>query len=149
MKNLALTLLFVTCLFTSCDDDQNEADTTLSGNSFTLTVDRVATSPKVQFPSDALTDSDYIASSEEILHEVSFSNDGQTTTIDQGTFSGTKTTSDLYEHYFELISQGDIVCGRLIIWQEEEDFSFELTLYGAGLPILKSERGIASLLTEK
>jgi hypothetical protein len=137
--------LFAVCLlFTMCkkqDDKAGKADfSMLNGSTFILKVNRISAGSQVQFPHDSLMESDYKTSDENIQHEVSFSEDGQTVSITPGPVTGVKTRDNAVCKYFEL-SGGIFAGGRFLIWISDDGFEAEFTVYGSGVPIIRSERG--------
>jgi hypothetical protein len=122
------------------DKDDTVEFSLLNGNNFILKVDRVSNTPNVQFPHDSLQEGDYIATNEEIKHDVIFSENGQIVTIEPGSVSGEKINNGEESKLYELV-EGLFAGGRLVIWINHEDFEAEYTIYGSGVPIIRSERG--------
>ncbi len=136
---------FVLILIIGCDYDNStdQSDLTfqsLYGSNFVLVVDRISGAPDVQFPTDDLQEGDYEEINEVIVYDVTFSEDGQIAIIEPGSIYGQKTNNAAESIYYEL-GEGTFAGGRFIVWINDNEFEAELTIYGSGLPIVKSERG--------
>jgi len=128
-------------LLLSCSNDDYEADfLLLSGNDFVLEVNRISDQPNVQFPSDQLEESDYEEISHGSEYDVSFSEDMQTISIVHDSISGT-ITEDSEELKTYHLDKGLFAGGRFAIWITNSEFEAEYTVYGSGVPIIRSERG--------
>ena len=143
MKNIVgLVLMTITLpLLFSCSNDDYEANfLPLSGNDFILEVNRISDQPNVQFPSVQLEENDY----EEINHgseyEVSFSVDMQTISIMQDSIFG-KIMEGTEEYRKYDLDKGLFAGGRFVVWITDSKFEAEYTIYGSGVPIIRSERG--------
>ena len=144
--------LFAVCLlFSTCkkqEDNAEKADfSMLNGRSFILKVNRISMGPEVQFPRDSLNESDYTATNEDIQHEIDFSENGQSVTIKPGPVTGTKTRDNGVCKFYELTG-GLFAGGRFLIWIDKNEFEAEFTVYGSGVPIIRSERGKLELAEE-
>jgi hypothetical protein len=149
MGKLIVCLFIISVFFTMCKKQTNKDDaigfSLLDGNHFILKVDRVSKMPNVQFPRDSLQDSDYVATSEDIQYDITFSIDGQIVTIEPGSVSGER-INDGEESKLYKIVEGLFAGGRFVIWINNEDFEAEYTIYGSGIPIIRSERGNLELV---
>lgn len=145
--NVYLCIVFVLCTMCKKQKDNNETiDFSLfNGGDYILKVDRVSKAPNVQFPQDSLYESYYTVINEDIKHEVTFTEDGKMISIKPGPVSGQKTKDGEISKYYELVD-GLFAGGRFIIWINNEKFEAEYTIYGSGLPIIKSERGDLELI---
>jgi hypothetical protein len=143
MKNIVgLVLMAITLpLLFSCSNDDYEADfSLLSGNDFILEIDRISDLPNVQFPSDQLEENDYVEINHDSEYEVSFSEDMQTISIMHDSISGTiMEGAEKYKRYD--LDKGLFAGGRFVIWITDSKFEAEYTVYGSGVPIIRSERG--------
>ena len=154
MKSLVFTFILVIFL-TNCNDKINDVEVfidPLQDGEFVLTIDRVANSPDVQFPTTELQESDYTPFPEVKEYIVTFSENGQqvtiTSNVDSGTADsliGTMEQSTTDKAYFNITS-GTFAGGRLVVWEKDKKLHCELTIYGAGVPIIMSERGLLSVL---
>lgn len=153
MKKL-YPFLVIALFVTMCEEEAGRnktADFLLSDyNSFVFTVDRVASGPSVQFPHDSLDDSDYTATDEVIQYQVNFSENGLNVTIisaSNDTVSGVRNDDEKNYKYYQ-INKGLFAGGRFIVWSENDRFEAEYTIYGSGVPIIRSERGRLTPLLE-
>jgi len=147
MRKIHVNLFLVAVLFSGCEEQSpnNEpaAFSLLRENTFILTIDRVANGPDVQFPGDSLRESDFTATGEDIHYEVTFSENGRIITIDTAvteTVSGERVNDGEASKRYAL-DEGLFAGGRFIVWISNGSFEAEYTVYGAGVPIIKSERG--------
>lgn len=138
--NVYLCIAFVFCTMCKKQTDNAIDFSLLNGRDYILKADRVSQAPEVQFPADGLDESHYTASDEDINHEVTFSEDGKLVSILPGPVTGVKAKDGKTSKYYEL-DNGLAAGGRFVIWINDKDFEAELTVYGSGIPIIKSERG--------
>lgn len=143
MTRLVSCICVVSVFLAMCKKQtENTVDySDLNGRKFILKVDRVAVGPDVQFPDDALQEDDYNPADEDIRHEVTFSEDGQEITIEPGPVAGIRTKDDEESLYYQL-GEGLFAGGRFVIWTDNKEFEAEMTIYGSGIPVIRSERGI-------
>ena len=136
----SLLLLLVRCEV-SDQSYKNVAEfSLLDGNEFELKVDRISERPDVQFPMDDLKGSDYRETNEGAVYNVTLSEDGQMVIIEPGSIRGVKVMNGDKSKLYEL-EEGVFAGGRFIVWIRNNRFEAELTIYGSGVPIVKSERG--------
>ena len=119
----------------------------LDGESYTLEVDRIANNPDVQFPLESLQEADYEATDDGNRYEVRFSAIPETVTISGRPageapviLTGTIVADDEELRRYgvdEVLFAG----GRFDVWIADDHFEAELTVYGTGIPIIRSERG--------
>ena len=137
---------FVVILIIGCDNynstDKSDLNfQSLDGGNFELNVDRALESAaSVQFPMDDLQEINYKELNEVTIYNVKFSEDGRIVVIEPGSIYGQKTNNSVESIYYEL-GKGTFAGGRFIVWINNNEFEAELTIYGSGLPIVKSERG--------
>jgi hypothetical protein len=133
-------LLFGRCEVSNQSNKNVAEFSLLDGNEFVMEVDRISEKPDVQFPMDDLQESDYRKINEGVVYNITLSENGEMVTIEPGSIRGEKTMdgdkSKLYE-----IEEGVFAGGRFIVWISNDSFEAELTIYGSGVPIVKSERG--------
>ena len=143
MKKAFIGLFAVGVLFTMCDKQADDATliSLLYGRTYSLKIDKVSNLPDVQFPHDCLRESDYTATNEDIQYELTFSADGQTVSIEPGTVVGNRISESKNSVNYEL-GEGLFAGGRLVIRINQDVFEAEYTIYGSGVPIVKSMRGI-------
>lgn len=153
-------LLFSFCLI-SCGggSETNETGTTdgtddsetqssvdfshLNANQFILVVDQIAESPNidVQGPGESVPESAYVESIAGTEYEIEFSEDRNRIVIGSEPIMGDLETEEENLIRYQL-STGLFAGGRFLVWIENDRFEAELTEYGSGLPIVKSEKGI-------
>ncbi|MDH5398425.1 MAG: hypothetical protein OEX02_09780 [Cyclobacteriaceae bacterium] len=141
------SILFI---FSMCEDsmDNNDTYSLLNGNSFILEVDRVLKDVhNVQFPSDNLSEEDYVMTDDLVQYELAFSKDGQTVSVEPGSILGEKLIDGEKSVFYKLV-EGVFAGGRIVIWKNDAGFEVEQTIYGSGVPIIKSERGSLELVTK-
>jgi hypothetical protein len=145
MKKGIIGCCVISLLFTMCKEQTEKEDTAefslLYGKNYVLKIDKVLDHPNVRFPADDLKETDYTATEENIQYDIAFSENGQTITLEPGTIHGTKSADTGNSLKYEL-DDGLFAGGRIIIWSENDDFKGEFTIYGSGVPIIKSLRGI-------
>ena len=139
-----VSFLFITIILPflfSCSTDDYEAKFLLLGeNDFILEVSRISEYPNVQFPSDQLNEKDYVEINHSSEYEVSFSEDWKTISIMDDSISGTiMEGSEEYKKYD--LDKGLFAGGRFVVWITYGQFEAEYTIYGSGVPIVRSERG--------
>ena len=110
-----------------------------------MKADRVSKAPDVHFPADSLKESDYVPVSEDIQYNITFSADGQSVTIEPGSVSGEKTNDSPGSVFYNIVN-GLFAGGRFVIWKNNDVFGAEYTIYGSGIPVIKSERGSMVLI---
>jgi hypothetical protein len=151
MGKLKISLFILCLLFTTCkkqEDKVGKVDfSMLNGKTFILKVNRISVGPGVQFPADSLTESNYTATNENIQHEVTFTANGQSVSISPGPVAGSKEKDNGVCKFYEL-SDGLFAGGRFLIWISNDEFQGEFTVYGSGVPIIRSERGELELKVE-
>ncbi len=135
-----LCIAFVFCTMCKKQTDTASDFSLLNGREYILKTDRVSLTPEVQFPADGLDESNYTASDEDIRYEVTFPDDGKSVSILPGPVTGELKNDGKTSKYYEL-DFGLAAGGRFVIWMDDKDFEAELTVYGSGIPIIKSERG--------
>lgn len=151
MGRFNLFLIILCLLFSMCkkqEDTAEKADfSMLNGGSFILKVNRVSIGPDVQFPRDSLKESDYTGNDENIQHKLIFSDDGTEVSIEPGPVKGVKIKDNGVCKFYEL-TDGLFAGGRLLIWIDNDEFEAEFTVYGSGVPIIRSERGKLESMTK-
>ncbi len=147
MKNrIQYALPVCLCLFLlGCSTQKNDIHSVLKkGEAFSLEVQKNAALRDVQFPSDPIDDHMYKAIAPGKAYAIRFSKDLKTVSIRPDSISGT-----LEEESHGLIrydlNTGLFAGGRFVVWMTNQTIEAEFTVYGSGVPILKSERGVLSL----
>lgn len=148
MTNGILTVLVAIASLVAfgCSDERPDLSE-LDGQSYTLQVDRVANHPDVQSPNESLQESDYEETDQGNQYDVRFSENAHTVTVrgnpvaeDTVVMTGLleADTEDSRQYGIE---EGLFAGGRFKVWVADNHFEAELTVYGSGIPILRSERG--------
>lgn len=108
---------------------------------WTLTVDRAwdGVSGNIHTPSDSFSEDDYKLT-EPTTYAVVVSKSGAAVNIGAMPWGGTRKTASDQDISFEL-SEGTFAGGRFVVWKAIDSLQAELTMYGSGRPIVKSERG--------
>lgn len=144
-----LFYLMVIVIFISCEK-QEESELLLKTNdkAFFMECNRVTNNSfVVNVPSDELQESDYEQINTRSLGVVSFSNNNQNIVIIPSSF----TTDEQITGVAEQISNNTIkynlesglfAGGRFVVWEENGHFEFEFTIFGSGVPIIGSSRGL-------
>jgi hypothetical protein len=147
MEKIRISLAIFALFITGCEKQENKKDVTkfslLNENSFILQIDRVASGQHVQFPHDTLQESDYTETNEDIQYEITFLENARIVTIEStgtGSVSGERSNDGETSKRYEL-NEGLFAGGRFLIWISNDHFEAEYTLYGSGVPIIRSERG--------
>jgi hypothetical protein len=134
---ITITLSF----FFRCSPEDDEATfSLLGGNVFILEVNRISEHPNVQFPSDQLNENDYMEIDQGSKYEVSFREDMLTISILNDSISGSL-VEDNEEYKKYRLDKGLFAGGRFVVWITDDRFEAEYTIYGSGVPIIRSERG--------
>jgi hypothetical protein len=111
---------------------------------FTMHVDRVwnTATADVTLPSDPLSESDYQPVANGASYEIVLSGQGVTVAITgaQMMFHGARASATATRVEYTL-DQGTFAGGRWAAWPEHAGLAAELTLFGSGRPVVKSERG--------
>jgi hypothetical protein len=100
-----------------------------------------------QLPHGELSESDYVETDDGAAYEVAFSVDDTRVEIGETPLVGTLSADDNERLYFDL-QEGTFAGGRFVVWATDGGLEAELTIYGSGVPIIKSERGPLSCQEE-
>jgi hypothetical protein len=147
MRKIIVSLFIVAVFFSGCEEQSHHTEpaafSLLRENTCILTIDRVANGPEVKFPGDSLSECDFTATDEDIHYEVTFSENGRIITIETAvtdTVSGKRVNDgEAYKRY--ALDEGLFAGGRFIVWISNGILEAEYTVYGSGVPIIRSERG--------
>lgn len=94
--------------------------------------------PKAQYLSDELQENDYIQTNKDEKMDVRFSTDGNKVKIDL--ITGYKEYDDGNLIKYEL-REGTFAGGRFVVRLKGKIIEAELTIFGSGVPIIRSSRG--------
>ena len=94
----------------------------------------------VQLPTDPLSEDDFtpVVDGPDLL--VVVSHDGDRVVIGTDGLEGVRAAPSGDLVYYDL-GAGTFAGGRFLVWAAEDCLQAELTIFGSGLPVLKSERG--------
>jgi len=124
--------------------------TSFVAGSWDLRVDRAwsGVAGNVQFPSDPLDESAYEAVVGGPTHRVVVSDGGRQVVIGKTPLQGqrTRATDSVVEYSLSADTFEAPAGGRFVVWRSTDGLQGELTFYGSGRPIVKSERGSMVLL---
>jgi len=146
MRKIVISLFvsFVLIMLSSCSKSiitnyeiNNYSD--LFGKDFLFCPDSVAFEPDVQFPTDQIDASEYVFTNIEIIYNISISENGETLLINYGEISAELDNEN--DHVYYNISEGLVAGGRFVIKRINDQLNAEYTIYGSGIPIIKSEKG--------
>jgi hypothetical protein len=94
----------------------------------------------VAFPSDQMTEADYQPVSDGPTYPIVVSDRSSRVAIGSPPLEGSRTTVATKGIVYEL-REGTFAGGRFVVWSSNQGLQGELTIYGSGLPIVRSERG--------
>jgi hypothetical protein len=94
----------------------------------------------VLVPSDQLAEADYQSVSRGPTYRVVISDQTSRVTIGSPPLQGSRTTVATNGIVYEL-SENTFAGGRFVVWSSNQGLQAELTIYGSGRPIVRSERG--------
>ena len=139
---LAIMALFFAGCEKQSDKNDNPEFSSLNEKSFIFIIDRIAMGPEVAFPNDTLSESDYTDVTGGIQYEITFSDDGFIVTIKSDTdiVIGERISDGTESKHYDIV-EGLFAGGRFIVWIINDHFEAEYTIYGSGVPIIRSERG--------
>jgi hypothetical protein len=101
--------------------------------------DRVA--GNVQFPSDEINEGSYQPVDDGASYVVAVSGGWELVSVGDTPFLGELTGSSIGKLTYDLTT-GTFAGGRFVVWSGVSGLQAELTIYGSGLPIISSERGV-------
>ena len=141
---ISLFVSFVLIILSSCSKSsitnyEVNNYSNLFGKDFLFCPDSVAFEPDVQFPADQIDDAEYVFTDVEIVYNISISENGDILLINFGDIIGELINENDYLYYN--ITEGIFAGGRFVIRIVNNQFKAEYTIYGSGIPIIKSEKG--------
>ncbi len=93
-----------------------------------------------RYSADPLRETDYQAAAGP-TYSILIGSDGQSVSIaGSPPIRGTRSEQSP-ERVSYALDEGLVAGGRLVVWREGTGYQAELTLYGSGVPVVKSERG--------
>jgi hypothetical protein len=144
-KSNCLLILLLPLLILTCNkktpDEANDSSSSQNTGSYIFYVEKSVSNPNVQFPFDTLSEEQYSPDNTGKTYVIKFSSDGKEVSINNDSIQGTAgTESDLKKSYN--LDKGVFAGGRFVIWPKDQPTKAELTIYGSGVPIIVSERGM-------
>ena len=144
----AVTVTIVSCVSSSPGvDPVAGARPVASLNQFVdgpweLRVDRawIRLNDSVAFPSDEMTEADYQPVSGGPTYPIVVSDRSSRVAIGSPPLEGFRTSVATKGIAYDL-REGTFAGGRFVVWSSNRGLQAELTIYGSGRPIVKSERG--------
>lgn len=141
-----LMLLFIIVFLSKCNSQTPSQAVEIQNplqlaGIYTFQVTRVAEHPIIQFPSDTLSEDKYKLYSGVKKYEIMFSSKGNRISIQSDSIVGKKSYQTKQQIKFDLL-QGVFAGGRFLIWRKGQSIEAEFTIYGSGVPIIRSERGL-------
>ena len=112
---------------------------TVSSNMYTFQIAMVAVNPKVNLPTDSIPASRYQADTGRRSYSVRFSRGLDSVFIQNDSIIGIKYLDTLNFRKYNITNL--FAGGRFIVWTNTQPQTAEYTVYGSGVPIIKSERG--------
>ena len=106
----------------------------------TIVVNRIANAPKVQYSSENIGRNQYEPIGELRTYSITFSKGYDEIFIDPGSIHGHILENEDGDKEYEL-DRGTFAGGKFIVTENDDSLGAELTIYGSGVPIIKSERG--------
>lgn len=94
----------------------------------------------IAFPSDQFTEADYQPVSPGSTYPIVVSDQAARVSIGSPPLKGRR-TAETEESIIYDLSEGTFAGGRFVVWAGNQGLQAELTIYGSGRPIVKSERG--------
>lgn len=134
-------------LLASCDNNENEIDPKIQdlyGQEVSFVTNRIADHSEAQFPRDEFNESDYATITNSDTFSVVFSANGQEVNIYPDSLGGQFLKWENNKLYFQL-NEGLFAGGRFVVWTTDDGYDGEFTVYGSGVPIIGSFRGVISL----
>ncbi len=154
---LHMVLIALASLVASCGGRTPSHPTTPALASFTtgtwnLQIDRAwdGKTGAPQFPADALDESAYKRVTDGATYRLEVADDGRQVSVSDVTanpgayvaFTGRRGKATESSVQYDFDSGGAIFAGaRLVVWQATGGLQGEWTIFGSGVPIVKSERG--------
>ena len=117
------------------------SDTLSCEQDYLFTVTHLADHPPVGLPSQSIPDSCYEPVTQALSYHIQFSASLDTVFIDTMRYYGVKVQEDSGVVHFDLISTFG-VNGRFVVTVNDSLLQAEYTVYGSGVPVIKSEKGV-------
>jgi hypothetical protein len=114
----------------------------LGDGTWTLRVDREwdRVSGNIRHPSDPLEEADYRPVTDGSTYPVTVTDAVAIVSVGAPPMSGARDMGRDDRYYYDL-TEGAFAGGRFVVWVSDGGLQAELTIYGSGVPIVRSERG--------
>ena len=142
---LAFALALTACATSGTGSDVGSGDGSvpiapaLVDGAWVFEVDRAWNGQEVSSPSDDLPEATYATVADGPTYAVTVSDGATHVSIGEPPLQGTQASSTDTRRTYDL--EGTFAGGRFVSWTAGGTLQAELTIYGSGSPILKSERG--------
>jgi predicted small secreted protein len=145
-------LLVLSVVMTACESSSGDGQDAENGppaslddfvdGSWQLRVDRAwnGIDGNITFPSDQFSEADYQPVSTGPTYPIVVSDQTTRLSIGSPPLTGSRWTPPGDTIVYDL-TEGTFAGGRFIVWAGAQGLQAELTIYGSGRPIVKSERG--------
>lgn len=144
MSKLTYFLSIAVLLIGCSDESSDPLFQDIKGSQVAFEVNRVANHPNVTTPNQLLKESDFTKMADGLSYSITFNEDSQALTLelapDSLVYGSLQDMNNETLNY--TLDQGLFAGGRITIWKAGESLEAEYTVYGSGVPIIKSERGI-------
>jgi hypothetical protein len=143
MKTFLISSIFITFTLLAGCDRKDIIDGLLSGTdstSYYFYVTKIADHPSVGSPLDSLREDQYIIDSTHSYYDVRFSLQKDTAFVKHDSLICVKVFESADMRKYNIVNA--FAGGRFWVWLRAVPLQAELTIYGSGVPIIKSERGI-------
>jgi len=145
---MAVTVTIVSCVssppgFDHVAQDRPVASLNQLGDGpWELRIDRawIRLDDSAAFPSDQMTEADYQPVSGGPTYPIVVSDRSSHVSIGSPPLEGFRTSVATKGIAYDL-REGTFAGGRFVVWSSDRGLEAELTIYGSGRPIVKSERG--------
>jgi hypothetical protein len=143
MKAFLISSIFITfALLASCDRN-DIIDGLLSGTdstSYNFYITKIADHPSVGSPLDSLSEDQYVIDTTHNYYDVRLPLQKDTAFVKHDSLICVKTFENADIRKYNIVNA--FAGGRFWVWLKTVPLQAELTIYGSGVPIIKSERGI-------
>lgn len=141
-KTIALLSILLSSLVFAADPLPLYAD------DYTLKVTQEALHPKMGGPSDKVPDNSYLPAKKQADLRLRFSKDRKKVYILPGEISGVQTSGDGSKRVY-LLKKGLFAGGRLTVEKTKKGLVTTFTVFGSGVPVISSKRGVIKPTTPK
>lgn len=148
MRSPAVVTLCAVIACAACGDSSSAGSKTgaplaLEEGTWVLTVDRARPSATLlrSLPEGPVPDSIFVAVTGGPSYRLEVSRGGASIVVREPRLVGRLDEARPERLSYALV-EGAFAGGRIVVWRTETDLRGELTIYGSGLPVVRSERGV-------